>query len=275
MTDSRPLAVYQRFLPEGRLRAFVWKYAQSTGGRRPRHFHAEPELNLVVRGSATFGVGDRVVQVSRGDVLAFPAGQDHALLRGSSDLYLYAIGLDPVHSAAVLGAASEPAAAFRVRLATGELERVVDQAAAIVDRPDAEQRGTELWDRIHWLGRQSADDSSDKAHVLTRRSLQLVAAAPDLGLEGLATELRTHPSEVSRHFHRDVGMTFVRYRARQRMLQLIRLVDAGRDLTSAASEAGFGSYSQCHRVFHAELGCAPKSFFYSGRREEMQRIYDG
>ena len=70
-------------------------------------------------------------------------------------------------------------------------------------------------------------------------------------------------------------MTFVRYRARQRMLQLIRLVDAGRDLTSAASEAGFGSYSQCHRVFHAELGCAPKSFFYSGRREEMQRIYDG
>ena len=275
MAGGKAPALYQRFLPDGRVRAFVWKHAQSVGGRRPRHFHSEPELNLVVHGSATFGIGNAVVRASRGDLLAFPAGQDHALLEASSDLYLYAIGLDAAHSAAVLGTASEPTSPLHVRLEASELERLVDQAAAIVDRRDAEQLGAELWHRMHWLGRRAVDHGGRRPHVLTRRAVQLLAGAPDLGLEALAAELRTHPSEVSRHFHHDVGMTLVNYRTRQRLLQLIRLVETGNhDLRSAASEAGFGSYSQCHRSFHAELGCAPASFFFSGVLEQMQHVYD-
>jgi AraC-like DNA-binding protein len=43
-------------------------------------------------------------------------------------------------------------------------------------------------------------------------------------------------------------------------------------LTRAASLAGFGSYSQCHRTFQSELGCAPRKFF-SGIREQMQLTY--
>jgi AraC-like DNA-binding protein len=276
MADRRSRALYQRFLPDGCSRAFVWKYAQSTGGRRPRHFHGEPELNLVVSGAATFGIGDRVVRATRGDLLAFPTGQDHALLDGSPDLYLYAIGLDPRYSAHVLGAGSDVSASLHYRLDTSELANVEDRAAAIVDRSDAEQLGAELWERVHWLGRRAVDRASYRTHVLTRRALQLMAAEPELGLDALAGQLRTHPSEVSRHFHRDVGITLVRYRTRLRLLELVRLVDAGKDdLMSAASEAGFGSYSQCHRAFQAELGCAPRGFFASGIRERMQRAYDG
>ena len=58
-------------------------------------------------------------------------------------------------------------------------------------------------------------------------------------------------------------------------MELIRLVDTGKHLMFAAGEAGFGSYSQCHRAFQAELGCAPSGFFASGVRERMQRTYDG
>jgi AraC-like DNA-binding protein len=276
MADRERRALYQRFLPDGHAQAFVWKYAPSIGGRRPRHFHGEPELNLVVSGSATFGIGDRVVRATRGDLLAFPSGQDHALLEAAPDLYLYAIGLDARYSALALGGASDITAPLHVRLDAGELEGVVDRAAAIVDCFDAEQLGAELWQRVHWLGRRSVGRGTHRTHVVTRRALQLMAADPELGLDALAGELRTHPSEVSRLFHRDVGIRLARYRTRLRLLELIRLVDAGKhELMSAAGEAGFGSYSQCHRAFQAEFGCAPRGFFGSDVRERMQRAYDG
>lgn len=276
MLDCASRALYQRYLPEGLSHTFVWKYAQAIGGRRPRHFHAEPELNLVVAGSATFAIGERQVRATRGDLLAFPSGQDHALVDASPDLYLYAVGMDARRSAQVLGSGSEVTAPLHVRLDPSELQSVEDRAVAIVDRSDAEQLGAELWERVHWLGRRAAGRASHRTHVLTRRALQLMQTNPELGLEALAGELRTQPSEVSRHFHRDVGTTLVRHRTRLRLLELIRLVDAGeRDLMSAASSAGFGSYSQCHRAFRAELGCAPSGFFAPAMRESMQRAYEG
>jgi AraC-like DNA-binding protein/quercetin dioxygenase-like cupin family protein len=276
MPDRDSRALYQRFLPEGHVQAFVWKYAQSVGGRRPRHFHVEPELNLVVAGVATFGVGERIVRVTPGDLLAFPAGQDHALLDASPDLYLYAIGLEPRFSAQVLGPGSDFTVPLHVRIDASELDGVIERAAAIVDRSGAEQLAAELWQRIHWLGRRSLCRPSQGSHVLTRRALQLLGADPELGLDVLAGELRAHPSEVSRHFHRDVGLTLVRYRTRLRLLEVIRLVDIGkRDLMTAAVEAGFGSYSQCHRAFQSELGSAPRSFFASGVRQRMQLAYTG
>jgi AraC-like DNA-binding protein/quercetin dioxygenase-like cupin family protein len=267
-------ALYQGFLPDGDERAFVWKYAESIGGRRPPHFHGEPELNVVVRGSATFAVGRGLVQVSRGELLAFPAGQDHALLEATPDLYLYAIGLAPSFSAEVLGARGDTVVPLHAKLEPADLEAVVDRAAAIVDRSNVHQLGAELWERANWLARRATLHDGRGVHVLTRRALKRLETEPELGLEALANELRTHPSEISRHFHRDLGTTFVRHRTRLRMLKVIRLVDSGEDeLMNAATAAGFGSYSQCHRAFHSELDCAPSEFFFSGLREEIQRKY--
>jgi AraC-like DNA-binding protein len=57
------------------------------------------------------------------------------------------------------------------------------------------------------------------------------------------------------------------------LLAFMQLFDAGEhDLTRAANDAGFGSYSQCHRTFQSELGCSPRKFF-SGIRQEMQLAY--
>src|SRR3954463_10187106 len=75
--------IYQSFPMAGQKRAQVWAYAAQY--RRPRHFHAEPELNLVVAGRAMFGVGDSTVQVGAGELLSFLPGQDHALLEASPD----------------------------------------------------------------------------------------------------------------------------------------------------------------------------------------------
>jgi AraC-like DNA-binding protein len=264
--------MHQSFLPPGNHQAFVWKYSEPIGGRRPRHFHAEPELNLVVRGSAIFGVGHKVVTVSAGELVAFPSAQDHVLLDSSPDLYLYAIGLDSSYSARVLP--NEPSQPFHVRLPEGELRPVFDRAADIVERPDVGQLGAELWQRVHWLARRASPRSVHATHVLTRRTLQLLGAGGDLALTQLAESVRAHPAEVSRRFHGDMGITLVRYRMRLKLLKFIRLVDSHQvELMAAAMSAGFGSYSQCHRAFRTELGCSPSEFFLAGLRNDMQSAY--
>ncbi len=274
MGDRQPRALHQSFLPAGSGgRAFVWKYSQQIGGRRPRHFHAEPELNLVVRGSALFGVGCGVVRVSAGELVAFMPGQDHVLIQGSTDLYLYAIGLDASYSSEVLRGLGSVMMPLHVKLPAGELPAVLARSESILERTCVDAKAAELWERAHWLGARATPRTGRAMHVLTRRTLQLLTKAPELSLDSLARELRAQSSEVSRHFHRDVGMTLVRYRTRLRLLQLMALVGRGeRDLMTSASAAGFGSYSQCHRAFQAELGCAPRQFF-SGVGEEMQLAY--
>jgi len=267
--------IHQRFLPaQGRSRAFVWKYSPVNWGRRPRHFHVEPEFNLIASGRATFGIGDAVVTVSAGDLLGFPPAQDHVLIEASPDLYLFAIGMEPTFSSDVLRAQPDDVLQpIRVHLAPDDFRALVGRASAMVDREGVEQPCAELWEQAHWLGRRRT--ARPAMHVLTRRSLSAVNRAPDLALRSLAARLKTAESEISRYFHRDVGMTFARYRARLRLLRLIGLMDAGGGtLRSAAQASGFGSYSQCHRIFQAELGCSPRQFFHEGLREQMQQAYD-
>lgn len=270
-------ALYQRFLPEDkRCTAHVWKFSWEFGGRRPRHFHDEPELNLIVAGSARFAIGDSTVEASAGELLTFPAGQDHALLEASPDLYLFAIGLSPKLSAEVLGPERHNAVVpAHVRLPAPELNQVLARAAALVDRRGVEQQTAELWERVAWLKQRHATRLGSPLHVLTRRALALLADEPQLEREALAKAARGSPYALSRYFHKNLGTTLVQYRARLRLLRMIRSFDEGeRDLKDAASGAGFGSYSQCHRVFHAELGCSPRAFFASSLRERMQNAYE-
>lgn len=271
-------AIHQGFLPShGSSRAFVWKYSPVNWGRRPRHFHAEPEINLIVSGRARFGIGETSFTVGQGDLLRFPPAQDHVVMEASPDFYLFAIGMDPALSSDVLRAESDRVMLpLRLRLADADFNALVNRASAIVDREGVEQPCAELWDHAHWLGRRLETRSQVAMHVLTRRALSALGQEPSLGLANLSEQLRTGSSEVSRYFHRDVGMTFVHFRTRLRLLRLIRLVDGGggMPLGEAARAAGFGSYSQCHRVFQAELGCSPQSFFQAGLRQQMQQAYD-
>lgn len=268
---------HQSFLPrEGHVSAYVWKYSLENGGRRPRHFHAEPELNLVVSGWAEFGVGERTVRVSHGELVGFPAGQDHVLLTTSPDVFLFALGVTPMLASEVaVGQPGETALPLHLRLQAKELAELTRRAEQVVERAGVDQPCAELWDQIHWLGRRNPNGRSGPMHVLTKRALQVVSECPESSLDDVARGVKTCSSEVSRYFHRDVGMTFVRYRSRLRVLRFIALADEERgDLTSAALAAGFGSYSQCHRAFQSELGCSPRAFFKSGVRSEMQRAYD-
>lgn len=263
--------IYQPFPLPGAARGHIWHHVPET--RRPRHFHAEPELNLITAGSATFGAGEAVLSVVAGDLLWWPPGQDHVLLDASVDFDLYVIGVTPAFSERVLGEQghSVTGGAAKLSLDQGQLARFTAVCAAPVSigaSVAVERNVGDLWNLAHRL-RAGAPDR----HPLTRRTLASVLARPELKRSDLARLARGNVSELSRHFRQDVGLTLTAYRTRLRLLRFIDLVERGERFLTAAMEAGFGSYSQCHRVFHHTLRCTPRVFFGAGVREEMRDRY--
>ena len=253
-------------------RAQIWRHAPAT--RRPRHFHAEPEMNLVAAGSAKFGVGEMVLSVVEGDLLWWPPGQDHELLEASLDFDLFVIGLTPEFSLRVLGSGKEAAHAGPVqfRLPQAALANFCDICAApanLLDIPSIERRVGDFWCEAHLMRR-----ASNTMHTLTRRTLVSLAGQPELARIDVAHLVRAYPTEISRHFHKDMGLTLTAYRTRLRLLRFVQAVDHGAEnLLAAALAAGFGSYSQCHRTFQQNFGCTPRAFLGTALRTQMQEAF--
>jgi AraC-like DNA-binding protein len=265
-------AIYQPFPTASAARGQIWQHRPST--RRPRHFHAEPELNLITNGIGTFGVGERELEVSAGDLLWWTPGQDHELLTASEDFGLYVVGLAPDFSERVLGTAS--LAIHRgpqvTRLSPEQLTQLLEVCVAHSadhDRTVIENNTGDFWRRAH-----SMRELASSTHTLTHRSLRCVRERPALRRDEVAELTRACPSEISRYFHRDMGMTLGSYRTRIRLLRFIQLVDSGaHSLLSASQEAGFGSYSQCHRVFLQTFQCSPRTYFSTPLREATENAF--
>jgi len=249
-------------------RAQIWRYSPEY--RRPRHFHAEPELNLVVSGCASFGTGRVTIPAAAGDLLWWPPGCEHELLDASLDFDLYVFALTPELWSRVLTERRAPVLSgpLLVRLGAGQTAALHARLAApvLTSEPSAaEEHVAEVW-----LAALDSRSQASRPDNLGRRVLRSLLHSPELGRSERARLVRAHPSELSRSFHRELGLTLSTYRTRLRLLRFIELVDAGHlNLLAAALEAGFGSYSQCHRAFRATLGCMPRAFFGSELRRDM------
>jgi AraC-like DNA-binding protein len=265
-------ALYQPFPIPTAARAHIWRYAPQN--RRPRHFHSEPELNLVAAGTGAFGMGKAVLPVVAGDLLWWQPGQDHELLDASPDFDLFVIGLTPHLSERILGEGSAAAYAgpVQLRVSSEALSKFAASCAAPLNSEEPaviERHVGELWRQAHLLRTRASS-----MHTLTRRALTSLIRQPNLERADVASLARGYPTEISRHFHKDMGVTLTAYRTRLRLLKFVEAVDGGTDnLLAAALHAGFGSYSQCHRVFHQVLGCTPRDFFGTDRRHQMGNAF--
>jgi AraC-like DNA-binding protein/mannose-6-phosphate isomerase-like protein (cupin superfamily) len=252
-------ALFQQFpMMPGRA-AQVWRHQPAY--RRPRHFHAEPELNLVVKGAATIGVGDRELLLGAGEALLFEPGQDHVLLEASPDLELFVMALRPALSARVQRERSYSFSG-KIALTSHEVRALGERAACLENVRDPLAVECALADVFATLSSHPRT-----SHVTSRRAVGQLRATPALSGAELARRLRAHPSRISREFHDDLGLTLVEYRARLRLMRFVSLVDSGRALGHAAIDADFGSYAQCHRVFQRALGCSPRAYFAGARTQ--------
>jgi AraC-like DNA-binding protein len=233
--------------------------------RRPRHFHDEPEVNLVARGSARIGVGDKSWLLHVGDAVVLQPGQDHELLEASPGLELYVFAVRPELAArdAELLKATSGVASF----GSAELCDVVQALRELGDVASSEARERGL------LGIcSSVVSKSRQPNALARRALTALRRERNLPGAALAERLNTTQSALSRTFRDSFGLPLVEYRARLRLLELVRLVDSGQTLSQAALNADFGSYAQCFRVFQRALRCSPTQYFGGHRREIDARL---
>lgn len=233
------------------------------------HRHAELELNLVVRGSASYLLGERRYQLTPGTLTWLFPGQDHVLVDESADHELWWAVFSPelVSRTAVRPLLEhDPDGDFSRRLdarrATrlAELLREIREADAIDDA--LLNAGLAYLLACAWRAFLDSEDVVVGADV--HPAVEIVARRlrldPDAGsLEELAREAGLSPSHLSRTFKAQTGNSITRFRNQRRLERFRALYGDGRHTTTlaAALEAGFGSYAQFYRVFRAEIGSNP------------------
>lgn len=265
--------MYQPFPMLPGRRAQIWRYSPEY--RRPRHFHREPELNLVVSGTASFGTGRALIRAAAGDLLHWPPGCDHELLDPSPDFDLFVFALTPELCDRVLAQQSALALAGPLQIRLPESTTAALHARLAAPAITAECHVAEEHVARLWLDAHDSRLTAPNRGTLGRRVLRSLLQQPELDRGERARLVHAHPSELSRSFHRELGLTLGSYRTRLRLLRFVELCDARRGtLLAAALEAGFGSYSQCHRAFSLTFGCTPRAFFGPHVRDDMANAFE-
>jgi AraC-like DNA-binding protein len=253
-----------------------WVVRHSAGTLRPRsHRHAELELNLVVRGRASYLMKDRRYDLSVDTLTWLFPDQEHVLVDESADHALWWAVFRP---SAVVRIATSPHA--RPLLGRDP----VDRYSRRLDRQRVQRLGA-LFGELREAGTvddtlfnaglsyllafawRAFLDSSDvvgdrEVHPAVDTVARLLQADPGVGdLTDLARIAGLSPSHLSRLFTTQMGLSISRFRNQQRLDRFMRLYRHGRGTTAlaAAHEAGFGSYAQFHRVFRQETGRNPSA----------------
>jgi AraC-like DNA-binding protein len=246
----------------------------TVGDVRPRaHRHAELELNLVVRGTASYLLGDRRYALTPGTLTWLFPGQDHLLVDESSDHELWWAVFRPALVARIATTEqarplleADPAGQFSRRLDSDRVRRLgaLFHEVRVAETVDDVLANSGLAYLLSFAWRALLDSADVVEGVDLHPAVETVArmlrADSDAGdLTALARAAGLSPSHLSRSFKEQTGVSITRFRNQQRLQRFLLIYGRGRRTTAlaAALEAGFGSYAQFHRVFREQTGRTP------------------
>ena len=241
------------------------------------HRHRELEANVVVRGTASYRLFDRRVDIRRNSLLWLFPKQEHILLNTSPDFEMWVWVIKP----GVLHRNCSPALCEIL---------CQDNPPEVYCRPIPSASATELIRLVQMAKGAMSNDvdvcNSSLLHATTRaltvyqdaeknRPMGTTAALhpavedaarmlaeSEKSLEEIAHEIGQHPSYLSRLFHEQMGVKLVDFRNRMRIRRFLGEFGDGDEQTmvSAAFAAGFGSYPQFNRIFKQVMGVSPSRF---------------
>ena len=246
------------------------------------HRHAELELNLVVRGTASYLLGERRYELTPRTLTWLFPGQDHVLVDESPDHELWWAVFRPglVSRAATTPPSRpllerDPVGQFSRRLDARRAERL---GALLGELGDAEVDDALLNAGLSYLllfaWRAFLESEELVAGVDVDPAVEAVArwhADPEAGsLDALARTAGLSPSHLSRIFKAQTGVSITRFRNQRRLERFMAFYGHGRRTTAlaAALEAGFGSYAQFYRVLRTETGRSPTELRSRGAHEQ-------
>lgn len=252
-----------------------WRRSDRRFRARAPASHAELVVLHGLTGQAEYLIDGRVHALRPGSLLWALAGQTHMLLSEVAGFDMRVVLITggvlsddlrarppfPPLSMAEQGAALPP----RVlpAAATDELEAIaVAQAAASDD--ELARIGLRWWLARAWAHWTAAADSPTRSlHPAVTRAAEMVRGAPDRSVGDIARAAGLSKGRLMRLFRQQTGQGIVDYR---NAVRIERVEAALRDrphltLTTAALDAGFGSYSQFFRAFEAQRGLSPARYF--------------
>jgi AraC-like DNA-binding protein len=256
------------------------------GDLRPTaHRHAELEINLIVRGTASYLLGERRYALTPGTLTWLFPGQDHVLVDESSDHELWWAVFRPSLVARIATGRDarplleeDPVGQFSRRLESGQARRLSTLFHELQDAQTLDDvllnTGLAYLLSFAWRTFLDSDDVVEGVdlHPGVETVARLLRSDPGAGdLATLARAARLSPSHLSRIFHEQTGVSISRFRNQHRLQRFIRLYRRGRRTTAlaAALEAGFGSYAQFYRVFRDQTGRRPSALRTDVADEEL------
>jgi AraC-like DNA-binding protein len=241
----------------------------------PSHHHDELEVNLVLRGHASYLFGNRRVPLRAHSMIWLFPKQEHVLIDWSDDFSMWVIVFKPGLVARYAGSGMRRVlrSADPGDIYCREVDpRRIDLLDAVYQGASRENRDFEFLNAAlgyalvaSWEAYQFSGESIARTdvHPAVARAARLIAsAATDPKLVPLARAAGLSPARLSRLFKRQAGLSLTAFRQRKCLERFLRLYGRGARYTllEAALEAGFGSYAQFHRVFCRLMKMNPAAY---------------
>ncbi len=265
----QPLSVPNSLIGRLHLETFTNPFWRQT---IERHAHRFLEAHLLVRGSAVVVIGDRRIDLPTGSLLWVPPRTEHLMLDASPTLRRWCLCLrvgavqqilSRDESAPLLSRGKGTQLVQLARVELHELARIFEDVnGQMASGPSVTNAGLAYaLARAFEVFRLSAPSGEPAAlHAAVARALSIMQGdGLLLSRDELAVRCRVSPTHLSRLFVRELGQSLRNVRNRKRLARYQELLASGRcdSLTEAALGAGFGSYSQFHRVFKRATGHSP------------------
>jgi AraC-like DNA-binding protein/mannose-6-phosphate isomerase-like protein (cupin superfamily) len=248
------------------------------------HWHAQVEVNYVMRGSIHYRMGDHEISLGAGDMCLFWGGQPHQLDESSHDSLYAGAHLPLVHF-------------FRLRLPAGLAGRLMRGETLLTSATDAaDHENFPRWFRYVRSGdparvqhavdelllrlerialepytltplRDSIADGGQPSPYSPRSSLarmcDFIAAnfLQDIDSADIARAADLHPKYAMNLFKKSTGMTLSKYVNLLRLSHAqAMLMDDRVNVLQVAMESGFGSISAFNKSFRHIAGMSPSDF---------------
>jgi AraC-like DNA-binding protein len=237
-----------------------------------RHAHSFVEAHLLVRGSAVVVVNGSRVDLTVGSLLWIPPRSEHVTLVTSPTLRRWNLCMRVAavqriltrdETALLLSRRAGVRYAQLGRVELQSLVRVLTDVATQTSRGESVANaglGYAFTRAVVAFQETGPSHEFVSLHPGVARALALLKRdGLSLTRDELAARCGVSATHLSRLFVQELGQTLRDVRNRKRLARFEELMSSGYcySLTDAALEAGFGSYSQFHRVFTRSTGRSP------------------
>lgn len=230
------------------------------------HVHDEVEFNLVVGGRGTYFLADRQYDLVPGTLVWLLPGQPHRLIRSPDfDMWVVTAKPDMADDRMLEDVAGRPCRVLSTADAVA-LDRLLRHLSQDADEPRVYRAGLEYALRSAWhISMNGEGPARRPMHPAVLRALTILRASAETpASDQLARMCGVTRDYLGQLLVRDTGRGLVEWRNRARLERFHLAYPRSRDLLTAALEAGFGSYTQFHRVFQELVGTTPGEWAKSG-----------